>query len=208
MLTILLNQHFHYTLMRVRSVSFDTSFLLKDDSDVDKIIKILSRNLVPCFITSTVVSELEQLKIWGRISNDIYKLAIRRWKRAHASIIDFKNQLLSNAFGRECMFSMKKYHGVKSEDIINDCKILVSILKKGVDIFLSEDYHFTSKITKKVINEVTNAACTQYHQMCDSFIYSIDTKTFLGAYNNGNVDIDFIESNLKNIRKDGKILGK
>jgi hypothetical protein len=194
--------------MRVRSVSFDTSFLLKDDSDVDKIIKILSHDLVTCFITSTVVSELEQLKIWGRISVDIYKRAIRRWKRAHANIIDFKNQLLSNAFGRECMLSMKKHHGVKSEDIINDCKILVSILKKGVDIFLSEDYHFTSKITKKVIDEVTNAACSQYHQMCDSFIYSIDTKTFLGAYNNGNVDINFIESKLKEIRKNKKVFRK
>jgi len=192
--------------MKLRSVSFDTSFLLKEDIDVDNIIKRLSQDSVPCFITSTVVSELEQLKIWGRISNYTYKLAIRRWKRSHAKIIDFKNHLLSSAFGRECMLSMNKYHGVKSEDIINDCKILVSILKKGVDIFLSEDYHFTSKITEKVINEVTNTACSQYHQMCDSFIYSIDTKTFLGAYNNGNIDIDFIESNLKNVRKDSKVL--
>jgi hypothetical protein len=101
---------------------------------------------------------------------------------------------------------MKKHHGVKSDDIINDCKILVSILKKGVDIFLSEDYHFTSKITHKVINEVTNAACIQFHQMCDSFIYSIDTKTFLKAYNNGNVDINIIKSSLKNIKKDRKNL--
>ncbi|KYK25821.1 hypothetical protein AYK20_03980 [Thermoplasmatales archaeon SG8-52-1] len=194
--------------MKVRSVSFDTSFLLKEDSDVDKIIKLLSRDSVPCFITSTVVSELEQLKIWGRIVDDVYKLAIRRWKRAHANIIDFKNQLLSSTFGRECMLSMKKHHGIKSEDIINDCKILVSILKKGVDIFLSEDYHFTSRITKKVINEVKNAACNQYHQMCDSFIYSIDTKIFLGAYKNGNVDINFIESKLKDIRKDEKVLRK
>ncbi|KYK20016.1 hypothetical protein AYK24_04380 [Thermoplasmatales archaeon SG8-52-4] len=192
--------------MRVRSVSFDTSFLLKDDSDVDRIIKVLSHDMIPCFITSTVVSELEQLKIWGRISNDIYKHAIRRWKRAHANIIDFKNQFLYSAFGRACMLSMKKHHGVKSEDIINDCNILVSILKKGVDIFLSEDYHFTSKITKKVINEVTNAACSQYHQMCDSFIYSIDTKTFLGAYTNGSVNTKYIESKLKDIRKDEKIL--
>ena len=192
--------------MNLRSVSFDTSFLLKEDSDVDKIIKVLSHDSVPCFITSTVVSELEQLKIWGRISNDVYKRAIKRWKNAHANIIDFKNQFFSNTFGRECMLSMKKYHGVKSEDIINDCTILVNILKKGVDVFLSEDYHFTSKITKKVIKEVTNAACSQYHQMCESFVYSIDTKTFLGAYNNGNVDIDFIESNLKNVRKDKKVL--
>ena len=74
----------------------------------------------------------------------VYKHAIRRWKRAHATVIDFRNQLMSSAFGRECMLSMERHHGVKPENIANDCSILVSVLKNGIDLFLSEDFHFTS----------------------------------------------------------------
>ena len=151
--------------MQVRSVSFDTSFLLHHDPRIDEVIKILSRDNIPCFITSTVVSELEQLKIWGRISKLEYKQANKRWKYLHAKVIDFHNRLLSNAFGRTCINSMEKHHGVKANDIVNDCNILVSILKNGVDLFLSEDFHFTSKITRDVINEVSNAACSEYHLM-------------------------------------------
>ena len=100
--------------MRVRSVSFDTSFLLNYSSAVDSVIKKLAYDQIPCYLTSTVVSELEQLKIWGRISKYEYKYAIKRWKRANATIIDFKNQFLSSAFGRECIISMEKHHGVGS----------------------------------------------------------------------------------------------
>jgi rRNA-processing protein FCF1 len=194
--------------MQVRSISFDTSFLLKDKPMIDNIIKILVHDRIPCYITSTVVSELEQLKIWGRITNSMYKLAIKRWKRSHATVIDFKNRLLSNAFGRECIVSMEKHHGIKEEDIANDCSILVSVLKNGVDVFLSEDFHFTSAITTDVIDEVTNAACSEYHQMCDSEMYSVDARTFLEAYNNGSIDIDIVHSKMKTIRKKGKILGE
>ena len=190
--------------MQVRSVSFDTSFLLKDDPLIDKVIKALANDLVPCFITSTVVSELEQLRIWGRITPLMYKLAIKRWKRSHATMIDFKNRLLSNAFGRECILSMEKHHGIKAADIANDCSILVSALKNGVDVFLSEDFHFTSEITMKVIDEVTNAACSEYHQMCDSMIYSVDTKTFLEAYEKGEINLGIIRSRMKTIRKNEK----
>jgi len=172
------------------------------------VIKVLSRNSVPCFVTSTVVSELEQLKVWGRITPLMHKLAIKRWKRSKATIIDFKNRLLSNAFGRECIVSMEKHHGVNAKDIVNDCSILVSVLKNGVDVFLSEDYHFTSEITRDVIDEVTNAACSEYHQMCNSTMYNVDAGTFLEAYNNGSIDIDIVRSNMKHIRKKGKILGK
>ena len=191
--------------MQVRSVSFDTSFLLKDSPLVDRVIKTLARDSVPCFITSTVVSELEQLRIWGRISPEIQKRAIRRWKRVHAVVIDFKNRFLSTSFGRECIVSMGKHHGVKSEDIANDCSILVSALKNGIDVFLSEDFHFTSEITRDVIDEVTNAACSEYHQMCDSKMYNVDTRTFLEAYANGDINIDIVRSKMKPIRKDGKI---
>jgi hypothetical protein len=194
--------------MKVRSVSFDTSFLLKDDSDVDVVIKALSRDLIPCFVTTTVVSELEQLRIWGRISNNIHKHATRRWKRAHATLIDFKNRFFSSTFGKQCILSMKQHHGVEPKDIANDCNILVSALKNGVDLFLSEDFHFTSKITIEVIDEIKNAACREYNQMCNSFMYSIDTKTFLEAYDKGIINIDIVNSRLKDIRKNSKVLRK
>ena len=70
--------------MKIRSVSFDTSFLLKNNILVDKIVKKLAKKNVPCFITSTVISELEQLKIWGRFTEKDYKKAVNRWKRSHA----------------------------------------------------------------------------------------------------------------------------
>ena len=168
----------------------------------------MARDSVPCFITSAVLSELEQLKIWGRITSYDQKLAIRRWKRVHANVIDFKNRLLSSTFGRECIDSMGRHHGVKAADIANDCSIIVSALKNGVDVFLSEDYHFTSKITRDVIHEVTNAACTEYHQMCNSDMYSIDARTFLDAYENGNIDLDIVKSKMKSIRKKGKLMKK
>ncbi len=192
--------------MKVRSVSFDTSFLLHSKLSIDKVIKLLERDNIPCFITTTVVSELEQLKIWGRITKLEYKKAIKRWKKSHATVINFKNRLLSDAFSRACIQSMEKHHGVSKENIANDCNILVSTLKNGVDLFLSEDFHFTSEITKNVINEVKSAACTEYHQMCDSMLYSINAETFLDAYKNGNIDLDIIKSKIQSIIKSGKRL--
>jgi hypothetical protein len=193
--------------MRIRSVSFDTSFLLKYNPMVDTVIKKLAHDNIPCFITSTVASELEQLKIWGRITETDYKLAIKRWKDANATIIDFKNRLLSDAFGKACMISMEKYHGVKPKDIANDCNILVSTLKNGVDMFLSEDFHFTSKITKETIEEVSNTACQEYHLMCETHLFSINSETFLRAYKSGDIDLDVVSSRLKDIRKNTKRLG-
>jgi hypothetical protein len=192
--------------MKIRSISFDTSFLLKDNILVDAVVKKLAHDTIPCFITTTVVSELEQLKIWGRITEKDYKKAIKRWKHTNAKIIDFKNWLLSDTFGKTCMISMQKHHGVEPKDIVNDCSILVSTLKNGVDVFLSEDFHFTSKITKEVINEVSHAACKEFHMMCDTQLYSIDTKTFLTAYNNGELNLDIVNSRLIDIRKNGKLL--
>lgn len=193
-------------LMKVRSVSFDTSFLLHNKSSIDIVIKLLDLDRIPCFITTTVASELEQLKIWGRISEYDYKHAIKRWKHSHAKVIDFKNRLLSDAFGKACIRSMEKHHGVKSKDIVNDCNILVSTLKNGVDLFLSEDFHFTSEITRDVIDEVKNSACTEYHLMCDSRLYSINAETFLDAYNHGNIDLDVVRLSMKPIRKNRKRL--
>lgn len=190
--------------MKIRSVSFDTSFLLRDSILVDKVIKKLEHDFIPCFVTTTVISELEQLKIWGRITKKEYKKAMNRLKKTNSKVIDFKNRLLSDAFGKACMISMEKHHGVKPKDIINDCNILVSTLKNGVDIFLSEDFHFTSKITKEVVNEVSNLACREYHLMCDTNMFSVNTEIFLESYKMGDIDLKIIESRLKNIRKKGK----
>jgi hypothetical protein len=193
-------------LLQIRSVSFDTSFLLKDDSFVDRVIDILARDHIACFVTTTVASELEQLKVWGRITESTYKMALKRWIHAHATVIDFKNRLLSDAFGRACIHSMEDHHGVRSPDIVNDCSIIVSVLKNGVDLFLSEDFHFTSAITTEVINEVKNAACVEYHQMCNTMMYSIDTRTFLEAYRNTTIDLDIVHARMQSIRKKEKRL--
>jgi len=190
--------------IHIRSISFDTSFLLKEKSEIDQCIKRISKDNIPCFLTSTVVSELEQLKIWGRISLQQYNKAISRWKKTHGQIIDFKNRLLSDAFAKECMISMEKYHGVKEENIANDCSILISTLKHGMDVFLSEDFHFTSKITQQVISEVTNTACTEFHQMCNSQLYALDAQTFLKTYNQGKIDVKQVETSMKHIQKHKK----
>src|SRR4030042_1271890 len=127
--------------LQIRSISFDTSFLLKDDPSIDQIIKTIARDRIPCYVTATVASELEQLKIWGRITESTYKKALKRWTHAHATVIDFKNRLLSDALGQACIRSMED-HGVPGNHVVNDCNILVSALKNGVDLFLSEDFHF------------------------------------------------------------------
>jgi hypothetical protein len=186
--------------LQIRTVSFDTSFLLKDDSFVDRVIDALTRDHIACFVTATVASELEQLKIWGRITESTHKKAIKRWTHAHATVIDFKNRLLSDALGQACIRSMED-HGVPGNHVVNDCNILVSSLKNGVDLFLSEDFHFTSPITKEVINEVKSAACAEYHLMCDSKLYSIDTKTFLESYSKGVIDLDIVRSRIHRTQK-------
>jgi hypothetical protein len=180
----------------LRSISFDTSFLLKDDPTIDQVIKIIVHDRIPCFITTTVASELEQLKIWGRITESDHKKAIHRWMHAHATVIDFKNKLLSDALGNACRRSMQE-HGIDAHDVINDCNILVSNLKNGVDLFLSEDYHFTSPITKDVIKEIQHAACKEYSLMCTAQLFSIDAKTFLKTYKNGSIDLSILPTSRK-----------
>ncbi|HER45270.1 MAG TPA: hypothetical protein ENO12_00460, partial [Thermoplasmatales archaeon] len=182
--------------LRIRSVSFDTSFLLKNTSLIDRIIDMLARDRIPCFVTTTVASELEQLKIWGRVTEPTYKKAIKRWTHVHATVIDFKNRLLSDALGHACIRSMQ-HHGVPADHVINDCNILVSILKNGVDLFLSEDYHFTSAITRDVIDEVKSAACSEYFLMCDSQMYSLDSRTFTKAYSKGTIDLDVVQEHIQ-----------
>ncbi len=187
-------------------MSFDTSFLLKDDPKVDKVIKKLRHDVIPCFITATVRSELELLWVNGRINESIYKKALSRSQRVSAKVIDFKNRLLSAEFVRACQKSMAEHHGVKPDNIVNDCKIIVIGLKKGIDIFLSEDFHFTSKITDKVMKDVTSSACREYRQMCDDELHSLDTKTFLKVYDNGKLDLKMLQSYRQSIKKPEKDL--
>jgi rRNA-processing protein FCF1 len=186
--------------LRIRSISFDTSFLLKDDISIDMAIKIIARDRIPCYVTATVASELEQLKIWGRITEADHKKAIHRWLLAHATVINFKNRLLSDALGNACRRSMQN-HGIDPNHVINDCTILVSNLRNGVDLFLSEDFHFTSAITKEVIQEVQHAACSEYALMCDSRLYSIDANTFLKAYFDGSIDLEIIQKRMQQHQK-------
>jgi len=192
--------------LTLRSVSFDTSFLLKEKSLIDMVIRSILKDAIPSFITSTVISELEQLKIWGRITPEQHKMAILRWKKTHGKIIDFKNRFLSEVFAKECMLSMKTHHGVSENDIANDCSILVSTLKNGVDVFLSEDFHFTSKITQQVIDDVANAACKEYHQMCGARLYAVDAFTFYKSYSEGLFDVSIAIDMMQSVRRPGKNL--
>ena len=190
--------------LALRSVGFDTSFLLHDGRVIDQAIKLLARDSVPCFLPVTVIYELEQLKIWGRISEEKYHRSIMRHKRVHASVIDFKNRIYSKTFDSMCVDAMQRYHGAKTEDVVNDCRILITNLKNGVNLFLSQDYHFTSEMTQEVIAEVANAACQEYHQMCERNLYSVDAITFVAAYQQGSIDMDVVHVYLMKQKKKKK----
>ena len=182
-------------MIDIRSVSFDTSFLLNKSPDVEVVLKILKRAKINCYVTSTVITELDALRLNYRINEDTYAKAMKRWHQVNAKVIDFKNWLLSAEFIRDCQRSMGEHHGIGPDTIVNDCKIIVVGLKKGVDLFLSEDFHFTSKITDKVVKDITSNACQEYHQMCDVELYSVNTITFLKAFKDGKLDIDLINRN-------------
>jgi hypothetical protein len=188
----------------IRSVSFDTSFLLRDDPEADKVVKELKRGGIPCYVTSTVISELNQLKVWGRIDEHKYKRAMSRWRRVGGKVIDFRNRLLSTKFQEECVESMETQMGVLPKEVLNDCSIMVIGLKHGVDLFLSEDFHFTAHATEDVLREVSNNACLEYHQMCGDEMYSVNTQTFLKAYSNGTLDLDIMHAEHRKKKVKGK----
>jgi rRNA-processing protein FCF1 len=190
----------------VRSVSLDTSFLLKKSPNVNKVLDQIKHDRIGCYITSTVISELDLLKFWERIDLGIYKMAMSRWRRIGGKVINFNNRFLSTEIKKECVYSMGEHHGVKPEDILNDCNILVETLKNGVDVFLSEDFHFTSRVTLDVLDDIKNHACTEYHQMCGEDLYCVDTQTFLAAYDRGKLNLEIIEARRQNIKKSGKRL--
>ena len=195
-------------MKNIRSVSFDTSFLLKEKPEVDKALKELKRDNINCFVTSTVLSELEHLKNYDRINEQLFNLAMSRWKHVGGVVINFKNRFLSREIINHCVESMGKHHGISKGDIINDCNILVTSLKNGVDLFLSEDFHFTSKVTLDVLEEVTNNACQEYFQMCGEEMHCVDTLTFLEAYSSGEINLEVVNALKLNIRKPGKSLNE
>jgi ribosomal protein S18 acetylase RimI-like enzyme len=190
----------------VRSVSFDTSFLLKLDPVVDRALKMLLRDGVPCYITGTVLSEIEQLKAWGRVPPGQYELAMARWRRVRAKPIDLINRLLGTEMGRRCAAAMERYHGVKQGDIHNDCSLVVSALANGVDVFLSEDWHLTSRVTDEVLRETADGGCVEYGLMCGGHLHAIPSAIFVQVYSEKGLDLEKLETLRRDVRKPGKTM--
>jgi len=190
----------------VRSASFDTSFLLRLDPAVDRALKVLAKDRIPCFVTGTVLSEIEQLKVWGRIPPGQYELAMERWKRVGAKIINFRNRLVETDIGRRCLVSMERYHGVKPEDVRNDCTVIAAALAHDVDLFLSEDWHLTSRVTDEVLREMIDGGCAEYGIMCGEHIHALPARIFLEVYSDGRLDLDRLADLRRDVRKPRKTM--
>lgn len=193
-------------LKNVIKVLFDTSFLLKDSLDIDVIIKILRRDGISCYISSTIQTELDNLYYFGRISNEQYKKAISRYRKAKAGNIEDAHNYLGESITKECTISMKLEHGVDRKDVVNDCSILTSSLNNHIDLILSEDFHFTSKYTGNVVNTVCERTCNRFQKLCECDTLALNKDTFLASYKGSMVDLDIAESMKHNIRKNSKTL--
>lgn len=191
---------------KITNVLFDTSFLLNNSPDIDKIIKTLRHDRIQCFTSSTVLSELEYLYTMGRMSREQNNRAVSRYKKAGSKNIEMLHNYLQETMTQECSLSMNNEHGVEPNDIRNDCNILTSGLKNQIDMILSEDFHFTSKYTDKVVNDVCNKTCDRFHKLCECDIILINRKTFLAAYGQGNIDLDVVADMKPAIRKPSKVL--
>jgi len=192
------------SLQDVRSISFDTCFLLRNDPLIDRVLKMLRKDGIPCFVTSTVISEMEQLKVWGRVSEREFIKGMSRWRNVNAKVIDFRNSLLTSALHQECTLTMEKYHGVNESDIRNDCNIIITNLKNGIDFFLSEDYHFTSRVTDDALEEMTSHTCTEFKQICGEDLYCLNAAAFVRVYERGQIDLEKLSALKRNVRKAGK----
>jgi hypothetical protein len=188
----------------VTKVLFDTSFLLKESPDIEEIIKILRRDGILCYISSTVQTELDNLYYFGRISSDEYKRALSRYRKAKAGNIDGTRNYLGESITKECTISMNLEHGVDTKDVRNDCHILTSSLNNHIDIIFSEDFHFTSKYTGNVVNTVCKRTCNRFQRLCECDILALNKDTFLASYKGNMVDLDIVESMKPNIRKNSK----
>lgn len=190
----------------IRKVLFDTSFLLNGSPDVDMLIKTIRKDKVSCYISSTIQSELEYLYYMGRLSKERYNKAISRYKKAGALNIEDPRNFLQESVTKECTLSMNEEHGVDLKDVRNDCNILTSGLNNKMDLILSEDFHFTSKHSDRVVDNVCNKTCDRFHKLCECDILMVNKDTFLAAYNKNQVDLDVVTSMKQDIRKDSKTL--
>ncbi len=191
---------------RVTKVLFDTSFLLKDSPDIDEIIKILRRDGISCYISSTIQAELDNLYYFGQISREQYNRGMSRYRKARAGNIEGTRNYLEESITKECTISMNLEHGVDAKDVRNDCSILTSSLNSHIDLILSEDFHFTSKYTGNVVNTVCERTCNRFQRLCECDILALNKDTFLASYKGGTVDLDIAESMKHNIRKNSKSL--
>ena len=192
----------------ISSVLFDTSFLLKESSDIDTIIKTLHRDRISCYISPTIKSELDDLYYVGRISENQYKKAMKRCMRSRVSSIETSRNYLQKSMTGECTISMNKEHGVSPDNIRNDCSVLTSSLSHDIDIILSEDFHFTSKYTEKVVETISDKICEKFGKLCDSEILLLNKDTFVASYKDKKVDLDIMESMKQPVRKDSKVMGR
>jgi rRNA-processing protein FCF1 len=186
---------------KVTKVMFDTSFLLKDSPDIDEIIRILRRDKISCYISSTIQSELDNLYYFRKISGEQYKRAISRYRKAKAGNIEGTRNYLEESITKECTISMNLEHGVNAKDMRNDCSILTSSLNNHIDLILSEDFHFTSKSTGNVVNTVCKRTCNRFQRLCECDILLLNEDTFLASYKGSMVDLDIAESMKHNIEK-------
>ncbi len=191
----------------ITKVLFDTSFLLKDSPDIDVIIKILHKDGISCYISSTIQTELDNLYYFGRISKEQYQRAMSRYRKAKAGKIEGARNFLGESITKECTISMKLEHGVGSKDVGNDCSILTSSLNNHIDLILSEDFHFTSKYTGNVVNTVCEKTCNRFQRLCECDILALNKDTFLASYKRSMIDLEIAESMQQNIRKNGKTVG-
>ena len=190
----------------IESVLFDTSFLLNDSPDVDKIIKILHRGRVSCYISRTIQSEMDDLYYAGRISKQKYTRGLARCRKARASLLDSDRNFLQGSMTRECTVSMAQEHGTAPRDVHNDCSILTSSLYNYIDLILSEDFYFTSKHTDKVVDSVIDMTCERFDKLCGGDVILLNKDGFLAAYQNGQVDLDVVEAMKQDVRTNSKVL--
>ncbi len=191
----------------ITKVMFDTSFLLKDSPDVDEIIRILRKDRISCYISSTVQTELDNLYYFGQISSHQFNRAMARCRKARAGNIEGIRNYLEESITKECTISMNTEHGVGAKDVRNDCNILTSSLNNHMDLILSEDFHFTSKYSDNVVNTVCGRTCDRFHRLCECDILALNKDTFLAAYKGNMVNLEIVEKMKHNIRKNIKRIG-
>jgi rRNA-processing protein FCF1 len=192
---------------RITNVLFDTSFLLKDSLDIDEIIRILRKDRISCYISSTVQTEIHDLYYFGQISIIQLNRAMARYRKAGAGKIERVRNYLEESVTKECTISMNIEHGVVAKDVRNDCSILTSSLNNHIDLILSEDFHFTSKYSDNVVNTVCQKTCDRFHRLCECDLLALNKDTFIAAYKGNMVDLDVVEKMKYGVRKSGKRIG-